>query len=337
MSDETMTAHASTTQTRPPLLIMGSPRSGTTFLSQMVNRFFDIHVCRDNGTMLRFHKNLRHYLPLERDDNLKRLISHLYADHYFRTRLRDRGLTLSEEALMAAVRARTYGGLVDAIFSSVAASHDKSSWGYKRASFATEAHRIDDLFPEARFVHIIRDARDVALSMRAAKDSLLERTWHFAAVDWTEHIRAGQELGRRMGHERYLEVRYETFMAQPAETLVEVLHFSSGVTSDTEVRAQRIRKEIGVLVKPHNTEKWRKALPSSGVTQIERVAGATLSQLGYPVLNPNSVGQPIGLLERLWLQANRVFHNLVRTQTGAILRYRFEQAKGACRARLGGR
>jgi hypothetical protein len=37
-----------------PLLIMGCPRSGTTFLPQMVNKFFDIRVSRHNGTLMRF-------------------------------------------------------------------------------------------------------------------------------------------------------------------------------------------------------------------------------------------------------------------------------------------
>jgi len=49
--------------TLSPLLIMGSPRSGTTFLANMVNRFFDIRLNRDNGSLLRFYGLLSHYDP----------------------------------------------------------------------------------------------------------------------------------------------------------------------------------------------------------------------------------------------------------------------------------
>ena len=135
-----------------PLLVMGSPRSGTTFLAQMVNRFFDIHICRDNGTMLRFHRILSHYLPLSDDANLGRLIGHLYEDFYFRQRLIGRGFSLTQKELLGRIPQRTYGGLIEAIFSATARSHEKSTWGYKRASFArVEGHHIDELFPRARF------------------------------------------------------------------------------------------------------------------------------------------------------------------------------------------
>ena len=52
-----------------PLLIMGSPRSGTTFLAHMVNRFFDIRLSRDNGTLVRYYELLSHYEPLSDDAN----------------------------------------------------------------------------------------------------------------------------------------------------------------------------------------------------------------------------------------------------------------------------
>jgi len=313
---------------------MGSPRSGTTFLAQMVNRFFDVHICRDNGTILRFYRSVRHYEPLENDHNLKRLVHHLYADHYFKSRLRDRGFTLSEAELFARVVRRTYGGLVEAIFSATAESHGKRQWGYKRASFArVGGERLDDLFPGARLVHVIRDARDVVLSMRTAKDSLLERSWHFGAVDWVSHLQTGRRLGQQLGPERYLEVRYERFMAEPATVLLGILAFSGG--GDRAGRdAARIRSEIGPLVRSGNTEKWRRVLPPGAGRTIERVAGDLLGELGYPVLYPDVVGRPVGAPEMAWLHVDRLARTLVQTRLGSLIRYRVEVLKAAGRARF---
>ena len=317
-----------------PLLIMGSPRSGTTFLAHMVNRFLDIHICRDNGTILRFHRILPHYEPLSDAGNLKRLIQHLYADHYFQSRLVARGLKLSQSELFDRVGRPTYGGLIEAVFGAVAARQGKRTWGYKRASFArVEGHHIDDLFPGAKFVHIIRDARDVVLSMRNSRDLLLERSWHFGAVDWVSHVRTGQRIGRQLGPERYLEVRYERFMAEPAAVLGEILAFCGGGI-DADARRARIQAEIGTLVKSGNTEKWRRQVPPHGIHLIERVAGPLLEELGYPVLNPEAAGAPIRTGEKAWLYVDRVFRNLFHTQFGVLARYRFEVLKANHRARF---
>lgn len=312
---------------RVPLLIMGSPRSGTTFLAQMVNRFFDVHICRDNGTMLRFHRLLPRYEPLTDDGNLRRLIDHLYRDYYFTERLRHRGFTLSERELFERIRQRSFAGLIDAVFSATAASHGRSHWGYKRASFAREdGDHIDELFPGARLVHIIRDARDVVLSMRQATDSLLERSWHFGAVDWVSHVQTGRRIGRRLGPDRYLEVRYERLMADPAAVLTEILEFWGGDPNPDE-RVARIRAEIGALVKSGNTDKWRRLVPPSAVRTIERVAGPLLQELGYLVVNPDIAGRSIGAPEMVWLQVDRVCRILLHTRPGALVRYRVEAVK----------
>ena len=317
-----------------PLLIMGSPRSGTTFLAHMVNRFLDIQICRDNGTILRFYRNLAHYGPLSNDANLRRLIEHLYRDHFFQTRLIARGLELSEDDLFNRVRERSYGGLVDAMFGAIAARKDKSTWGYKRASFArVEGHHIDELFPRAKFVHIIRDARDVVLSMRTSTDLLLERSWHFGASDWVSHVRTGQRIGAQLGADRYLELRYERFMADPAGVLEEVLNFS-GRGHGTDERLARIREEIGGLVKSDNTEKWRRQIPDDAIRVIERVAGPLLAELGYPVLHPDVSGGRIKTGEMAWLHLDRVFRNLVHTQVGVMVRYRLAVLKANHRARF---
>ncbi|HEY0872607.1 MAG TPA: sulfotransferase [Vicinamibacterales bacterium] len=319
-----------------PLLIMGSPRSGTTFLSQMVNRFFDFHISRDNGTLLRFHRLLRNYEPLADDANLRRLIRDLYQDHFFTSRIRQRGMGLSEDELFRRVRTRTYGGLIEAVFQANAEQHGKRHWGYKRASFGrVKGNYVDDLFPEARFVHIIRDARDVVLSMRNTPKVLLERSWHFAAVDWVSHVETGRRIGRSLGPDRYLELRYETLMADPVNTMLTIFEFA-GSGPDGDTRAQKLRNEIGGLIKANNVEKWRRMMPSPALRRVERVAGPLLGTLGYPVVDRDVAGQPVGRLELACLYVDRIARNLFTRNIPMMIRYRLEVFKALQRSRSRG-
>lgn len=319
----------------PPLVIIGSPRSGTTFLARMVNRFFDVHVVRDNGTMLRMHAKLAHYEPLSDDENMRRLIRHLFADHYVQERVVARGLKASEDDILASLGAnRTYSALIDTMFGAVAAGRGKRRWGYKRASLARMTGRhFNELFPTARFVHIVRDAREVALSMRRSRGSH-ERNWHFGAVDWMSHVEAGRQLGRQLGPGRYLELLYERVMAEPAAALTDLLDFS-GAGPDRDARVATIRAEVPGLIKVGNTDKWRRLVPAGGIWQIERAAGPSLRDLGYPLVNPDIAGAPVGRLELAWLSVDRLFRNVFQSKLRIAGRYRIEVIKERWRARFG--
>lgn len=319
----------------PPLVIIGSPRSGTTFLSRMVTRFFDVHVARDNGALLRLHAKLSHYEPLSNDENLRRLIRHLFADHYVQERLVARGMKATEDEILARLDAnRSFSALIDTVYGAVAAAHGKSRWGYKRASLArmTGKH-FNELFPTARFVHIIRDAREVALSMRRSRGSH-ERNWHFGAVDWMAHVEAGRQLGRQVGPGRYREMLYERVMADPAAALTELLDFS-GAGPDRDARVARIQAEAPGLIKQGNTDKWRTLVPSEGIWYIERAAGPLLRDLGYPLVNPAIAGAPVGRLELAWLSVDRFVRNVFQARMRIAGRYQIEMLKERWRARFG--
>ena len=316
-----------------PLIIIGSPRSGTTLLANLINRFLDVHISRDNGTLVRFYRMHRDYEPLERDENLRRLLADLYRDHYFRERLLERGLRLSKEELLKRVRMRTYDGIIEAILSSIAEAHGKHAWGYKRASAArTQGVHIHELFPRGKFIHIIRDARDVVLSMRNTPKNLLEKSWYFAAADWVSHTEAGRRLGFECGEEQYLEVRYEELITRPAEVLARILTF--GCPSANGESLQRLEGEIRAFVRGDNAGKWRHMMPSAAVRIVERVAGPLLLELGYEVVNVELSGRPVSQSRLALLYVDRVARNLFTRDLRMMTRYRFEILKARGRARL---
>lgn len=156
--------------------------------------------------------------------------------------------------------------------------------------------RIQKDFPDALFVHIIRDARDVALSLdkRAwsrplpwdKKKSLLA-----AGLYWEWIVRKARRLGSRL-KPRYVEVRYEELVQTPQETLAAV-----GSFLQHDLDYQRIQKSsIGSVKRPLTSfgedlkegrftpvGRWKDKFPADQLIEFERLVGAYLQELGYPL------------------------------------------------------
>ena len=145
---------------------------------------------------------------------------------------------------------------------------------------ALHASLIAELYPDAGVVHVIRDGRDVALSM-------MRRTWWGpdsvaeAAREWSDCVRDGRGA---VGLDRYLEVRYEEMVADPEPQVARIFE-RLGLERSREALEAAVA-ELGVArnVEPGDrigTGKWRGSLSRRDLEAFDRVAGATLRELGY--------------------------------------------------------
>ncbi len=316
---------------KSPLFIIGSPRSGTTFLTRMVNRFLDIHVARDAGVFLRYYRMLPRYGDLSTRSNMLRLVEDLYQDYFFRSRFLERGLTLRADELCDSLPMPTFQCLVDHILMETARTHGKSGWGNKKPSYSMYGEEVDAIFPTAKFVHIIRDGRDVALSMRNATHLLLEQNWYFAARDWREHVLQGRAFGQRLGSERYLEVLYENLLRDPAGVFRQMLNFL-GASNDELQALDTIATQIRAVMKQDNSQKWRSRIPAADQRVIERAAGDLLKELDYPLIYPEAHGQAFSTLELAGFQVDRLYRRLFTRSLRKTFTFKFQEALSSGRA-----
>src|SRR5205807_2863750 len=96
----------------------------------------------------------------------------------------------------------TYSDAIRCIFALYARQQGKTRYGDKTPSYVRCLRQLADLFPESRFIHIVRDGRDVALS-------ILELDFGAATIDeaeleWAHLVRRGRRAGRRLGPDRYI-------------------------------------------------------------------------------------------------------------------------------------
>ena len=266
-----------------PLLVLGVRRSGTTLLRVMLDRNAALAVPDESYFVPQLARRHRGTVdPVAFVDDLRRLP------------------TLVEWGLdpgAVAQRLRpgmTTGAALAAIFETYAAERGKARWGDKTPLYMQFLPVLERLFPDALFVHLVRDGRDAALSFLAVPEGIMTAGWGHPrdvagfACQWATEVRDARALGRRVGHERYLELRYEDLVAQPGRELERVCTFAGLAYDDgmleyvgqTESAAKPHQQRLSQAPTP-GVRNWRTELAPDDRIAFEQVAGAVLAELGY--------------------------------------------------------
>jgi hypothetical protein len=210
----------------------------------------------------------------------------------------------------------TYADAVRRVFAAYALAQGVERYGDKTPPFVLHVDLLAELFPEARFVHLIRDGRDVASSL--VETSFGPNGVARAAEVWRRRVARGRTSGARLAPARYLEVRYEGLVRDPSAVLRgvcafveleyrdEMLHPEEGATQvpDTE------RAHHATLTKPvtPGLRDWRHDMPDADIALVEAVAGDLLSDLGYERRYPH-----VPVTARLHAAASRARSGVART------------------------
>ncbi len=179
---------------------------------------------------------------------------------------------------------------VSAPFVAYAEREGKKRWGDKTPAYIGHVDRLATIWPDARFVHLIRDGRDVALSVMNVPFGP-NNAWA-AARSWARVIRQGHKAAERYPG-RVLEVRYEDLVSKPAETVAAVCDFLGlGYSDDMLAIEQTDRSKVVADQSAWFTNvwsgittaavgKWRTELTPRQIDAFETVAGDELRALGY--------------------------------------------------------
>jgi hypothetical protein len=193
------------------------------------------------------------------------------------------------------------GEAIAAIFEAYADRAGKPRSGDKTPMYMRHLSLLERLFPDAQYVHLVRDGRDAALSFLEMPEGTFTRTWahpttavQFACM-WRKEVSDARALGRRAGPERYLEVRYEQLVADPGGVVSAICEFA-GIPFEHGMLAYT--GSVDVSDKPHQqrllrppttgVRSWREDMAPADVAAFESVAGALLHELGYDATSPRS-------------------------------------------------
>jgi len=197
------------------------------------------------------------------------------------------------ESFVDALPDLTPATFLDSLYTQYAWQFGAERWGDKSPIYAGYMDLLAAIFPTAQFVHIIRDGRDVALSMLQA---YRERRFfyvdlYYAAQVWKHRVFKARASGRRLGPDRYYELRYEQLTAEPEPVLREICGFLGEVYVPSVCESHRVapghHHSTGIHVatrRPPTTRsvgRWRTEMTASDEGLVQRVAGDLLDELGY--------------------------------------------------------
>ena len=325
-----------------PFFVVGANRSGTTLLRLLLNAHSRLAVPEEVEFL---HGSVA---PLAvRDWRRPGLTPDAYAAvvDAFLARAREALVPLDLEALRADVLdgpadlRRPYRLALDAW----ARHHGKARWGEKTPGNLFYADVLLDMFPGARFVHVVRDPRAGVASMLGA--SFFPDDVVLNALARRHHHRAGAVgLERHVPAERRMTVRYEDLVEAPEATLRVLCAF---LGEPFEPAMLRFHEGAAAFMKPsavagHNAaatgpvtagrvEAWRDRLGPSDVAVVERVCAGEMAAFGYAAEAPSC---PPGRRVEAWAKA--AYSRLQRWRHPGVRHYTVRHVPfGRLRARLG--
>lgn len=265
--------------------VIGCPRSGTTLLRAMLDSHPELATPPEAYFVVPALRQAARYTGPSGVD-VESLLGYLETVPSFRK-------WALEAAAIARLRAEAPATVPDTLrllYAEYARQRGKTRYADKTPQHVLHVDLLVDAFTEARFVHLVRDGRDVVPSL--LEMPVFPSRFPAAALYWRTRVLAGRRAGERLGPQRYHELRYEDLVAEPEAELRRLCRFL-GLRYDAQMldypaRAAQIvvgmgdpRYHQGVQRAPTRGRDWRQTLVPRRVALFEALAGDVLVQCGY--------------------------------------------------------
>lgn len=286
-------------RSKVPVFVLGCHRSGTNFLYDLLMSAGGFAKYADDLCV--HHTLIPRFGDLSVFHNRKKLMEVWLRSKAFRRS----GLEAEDIQRQILEKCNSGGDFYRIIMGEVARSQGAARWAAYDPDNAFYIPRIHQELPEALFIHIIRDGRDVALGL-SKKNWISSLPWDRSrrilvmGAFWKWMVTKGRENGQKAAA-NYTEVHFEDLVLRPRETLERL-----GAFLEHELDYDRIRQSaVGTVARPnssHQTEspadgfspagRWRQQLAPKDVTAFDGLYGDLLEELGYKTWSNGDTPSP---------------------------------------------
>ena len=289
---------------------MGCHRSGTNLLYDTLLSAGGFAVYRDYLPV--YEVLIPRFGSLKNSENRRRMLSSWLRSKAFRRSGVD-AARLTEQVLRDC---STGGDFVRIVMEAIARQQNVARWAAYDAENVLYVKSIKREIPEALFIHIIRDGRDIALSLRKMRGFKPFPWWgaskslRATALYWEWMVRQGQGHGRSIPAD-YLEVHYEELLLEPRRTLATLGRFLDQDLDYDRIQSTRLGRlrESNSSFREEKSQqspvnRWKDKLSPEEIVSLETLVGEYLEELGYPLTTPKHK-RKVGVREN-WMRT--VYH-----------------------------
>jgi hypothetical protein len=272
---------------KAPVFVLGCPRSGTTVLYHMLLSAGGFAVYRSETNV--FNLLVPRFGGLRSANDRRKLMACWLKSMLFRVS----GLDAAPIQAKIMAECHSGGDFLRLVMGEVARVQGVGRWADCTPEHLLYMQEIKRQIPDALFIHIIRDGRDVALSyVKQGWSHPLpwdrDQRLGVAGLYWEWVVRKGREQGRRLGAD-YLEVRFEELVTNPKGTLSRL-----GAFIEHDLDYNRIQLAgIGSVSQPNSSfaveseepfnpiDRWKTKMSPEQTAAFEDLVGSCLQELGY--------------------------------------------------------
>jgi hypothetical protein len=286
-----------------PVFVVGMNGSGTTMLLDHLGCHPLLYGFRFETKLLpHYLRHQAHYGDLRVDDDFHRLFDEMRGAFPFRQA--NNGAPVELPADWTTLP-RTPAAIFDHLMKGFARREGKTRWCEKTPMHVLHIEALAQAWPQAQFIHVIRDGRNCAASFH--------RRWKYtpeaSIVRWKRCLKAGRQQGLPLGKERYTESLYEALTANPETELRKVcqflgVEFAAAMLESTR-SGKRVRGLASGKIRP-NDRSYAEYFSDGQCEKLEKLAGATLAEFGYPTRHPRSDIDPAPARLRFWMLRDRL-------------------------------
>ena len=289
-----------------PFFIVGSGRSGSTLLRMMLACHSRLTIPPETWYLIPLLQRFNFDQRLNSDE-VESAVS-IVTSHY---RWPDMKLDAQDFRRQAARLPKPYlRDLVEVVYRSHVQAEGKARWGDKTPVYIEILPQLARMYPSSKFIHLVRDGRDVAKSFQAT--DWIGRWLHDNAREWIRALECHWRLVHSDFRDRILQVRYEDLVLETEGTLQQVcafigeefepqmLSWQQKVDEQVPARERDIHAKLKLKPDAESVARWKREMSAREMFVSEAFMGSHLTRLGYERRYSSLLWTPAFALTRLY-------------------------------------
>jgi Sulfotransferase family len=292
--------------TRAPFFIVGSGRSGSTLLRMMLVSHSRLTIPPETWYLI----PLLQRFSIDRPLNVQEIDGavSIMTGHY---RWPDMKLDAQDFRHKVTELKEPYlRDVVEVVYRWHVEAEGKARWGDKTPLYIEILPELATMFPDSRFIHLVRDGRDVTKSYQAT--DWIGPWLHDNTREWTQALECHWRWARSHLRTRILQVRYEDLVLEAEATLRQIcgfigeqfepqmLSWQKKVDEQVPTRERDIHRKLKLRVGAEGIARWKREMSARETFVAEAFMGVHLKRLDYRRRYPSPLWAPAFMLTRVY-------------------------------------